>query len=680
MNIQHNKQKTKFLIHMGQVMLGLAIFGGTVWWQLLSSPAVYAACQPSGAIYGADSLSVTIPTTSTYAVWTRLQAPSSSADSIMLEIDGNNCYSIGGSSAMSANTWTWVNYVNGNTSNTLTVSLGQGTHTFKLIGVNAGVAVDLLMLLDSSNGCVPTGFGTNCMPAPTPTVSFTTPAPGATVGGNVTVSASAAVSASTISTINLTAAGTTLQTCHNTSTCSATWDTTALSNGAYALGANATASNGNSGAASESVTVANSSPGGSTTISAPAYITSPTQTTSSISLSWDASTDSKYPNSQLTYQIYRDGIKVGTTTQGSTSFNDTGLRPGTYYSYTLTATDPAGNVSPSSAALSQNTKTPNCPAPAAPSGLTAQATGSTSAAISWQPVANPSSSCVVTGYIVSRDGVPIAQLTTPDYNDNGLTANTTYTYAALAIVTGNITGTPASVHVTTPTPQQPDPGPTAPTNLSAIAVSSTQINLSWSPSSDGVAGIKNYTILRNGQAVGTATATSFGDTDLRAGTPYSYRVVANSGEDKTTLSASVNMTTLASVSSSGESNTAIINSIPLLRGTRTVGSGSENGASISQNPTAANAATVLLTEQIGQGTPAKRLAARRVAYIGSGTVSVLVVGVAVWLWLMRKQRHRIIAIDDSDLRQQIVISPPPNRPDTISPSNAAKPADKDPRL
>jgi glucose/arabinose dehydrogenase len=83
------------------------------------------------------------------------------------------------------------------------------------------------------------------------------------------------------------------------------------------------------------------------------------------------------------------------------------------------------------------------------------------------------------------------------------------------------------------TSQTPDTQkPTAPTSLTASAVSSSQINLSWTASQDNV-GVVGYRVERcsgagctNFAQVGTPTATTFSDTGLLASTSYSYRVRA----------------------------------------------------------------------------------------------------------------------------------------------------------
>jgi chitodextrinase len=68
------------------------------------------------------------------------------------------------------------------------------------------------------------------------------------------------------------------------------------------------------------------------------------------------------------------------------------------------------------------------------------------------------------------------------------------------------------------------PPPAAPTNLTASAVSSSQINLSWTAST--TSGV-TYTVMRNGSVIATGvTVTTFSDTGLQASTSYSYTVEA----------------------------------------------------------------------------------------------------------------------------------------------------------
>jgi chitodextrinase len=88
--------------------------------------------------------------------------------------------------------------------------------------------------------------------------------------------------------------------------------------------------------------------------------------------------------------------------------------------------------------------------------------------------------------------------------------------------------------------------PSAPTSLTATAASSTQVNLSWTASTDNV-GVTGYQITRNGGAtpVATVTATSYSDTGLTANTKYDYSVVAVDAAGNKSTPATASATTPA---------------------------------------------------------------------------------------------------------------------------------------
>ena len=122
-------------------------------------------------------------------------------------------------------------------------------------------------------------------------------------------------------------------------------------------------------------------------------------------------------------------------------------------------------------------------------------------------------------------------------NTTGLAASTSYTYRVRAedsvTPTPNLSGYSNLSSATTLAPLDTTP-PTDPTNLLASAISSSQINLSWSASTD-TSGIGLYRIERcSGVSCGNflplttvpGNQTNFNDTNLSAQTSYSYRVRA----------------------------------------------------------------------------------------------------------------------------------------------------------
>jgi chitinase len=68
-----------------------------------------------------------------------------------------------------------------------------------------------------------------------------------------------------------------------------------------------------------------------------------------LSLQWSPSTDNIGGSGVAGYDVFRDGVRVGSTT--SPAFSDSALTPSTGYSYTVRARDVAGNASAQSAPL-----------------------------------------------------------------------------------------------------------------------------------------------------------------------------------------------------------------------------------------------------------------------------------------------------------------------------------------
>ena len=74
--------------------------------------------------------------------------------------------------------------------------------------------------------------------------------------------------------------------------------------------------------------------------------------------------------------------------------------------------------------------------------------------------------------------------------------------------------------------------PTAPTGVTATGVTSSEIDVTWTPSTDDV-GVAGYRVFRNGTQVGTSTYPSFQDIGLSASTSYTYTVRAFDGAGNT---------------------------------------------------------------------------------------------------------------------------------------------------
>ena len=329
-----SKQKSHFKNFIFAILLiALAVTVGVI---KTSGSVSASACQAPANSYGTDTLTVTVPTAGTYNIWTRMEAPSASSDSFMMQIDGTTCYTVGGNSSMPLNSWAWVNYQNGSTTSTISDTLTAGTHTIVLIGTEPSVEVDLIQLLTTT--CVPTGTGTNCVApqAAPPTVTLTSPASGASVSGSsvaIDATATSPIGANGIASVAILVDGTNIATA-TTSPYTANWDTTKVSNGSHTIEATATDTEGQTTSASEKVTVSNSSPTCTSAPSIPASLSATDNSPTSVSLSWSGSKVTS-PCTLTGYKVYRGTTLVGTTNATTITFTDTTASPGSTYSYTV---------------------------------------------------------------------------------------------------------------------------------------------------------------------------------------------------------------------------------------------------------------------------------------------------------------------------------------------------------
>ncbi|MGO4494795.1 discoidin domain-containing protein [Paenibacillus sp. 2RAB27] len=188
-------------------------------------------------------------------------------------------------------------------------------------------------------------------------------------------------------------------------------------------------------------------------------------------------------------------------------------------------------------------------APSAPSNLTANAASSSQINLSWSASTD---NVGVTGYNIYRGATLVGTSTTTSYNDTGLTASTAYSYTVKAKdAATNLSVASNTASATTQAPSDTQ-APTTPTGLTATAASNSQINLSWTASTDNV-GVTEYNVYRDGTLVGSSTSPSYSDTGLSASTAYSYTVRAE--DAAANLSAASN--TANATTQSGGGNLAL---------------------------------------------------------------------------------------------------------------------------
>jgi chitodextrinase len=249
------------------------------------------------------------------------------------------------------------------------------------------------------------------------------------------------------------------------------------------------------------------------------------------------------------------------------------------------ATDTAADVSSSLATPSYTTagtgtvENASGAAPAAdltaPTGISVMTSTDSMIAISWGASYDATG---VAGYRIFMNGKEIGTASYQRYEAQQLSPATTYTFAVSAYDQGGrssplsravqlktrpsppaVTSSPAISATSTATKaatSSPSLGPdtvapTVPVGLSAIPVSSSEIDLSWSTSTDNV-GVVGYEVFENNIFIATTSVAAYKDTGLMPSSEYTYAVSAYDAADNISVkSADVMTTTLSGSSAQG---------------------------------------------------------------------------------------------------------------------------------
>ena len=196
---------------------------------------------------------------------------------------------------------------------------------------------------------------------------------------------------------------------------------------------------------------------------APTNLTANAVGSLAVDLSWTAGTDSVGVTG---YTIYRNGAVLTTVSGGTTTYHDATVNSGTTYTYTVDATDAAGNHSPLSNAVTV-TPSSDVQPPTTPTSVTATPVSPTRVDLAWNAATD---NVGVTGYTIYRNGsqLDVTGGATTSYSDTTVSPATQYSYTVDAFDA-------AANHSSQSSPPTVVTTPSAPTNTSPPTISGNTV-------------------------------------------------------------------------------------------------------------------------------------------------------------------------------------------------------------
>lgn len=235
------------------------------------------------------------------------------------------------------------------------------------------------------------------------------------------------------------------------------------------------------------------------------------KTATSITFSWEESTDNAWVTG---YEIYKDGKLIDTTDKNT--YTDSFKASTTSYYYTVRAYDVSGNKSDESeTVLCDNTP------PQTVKNIKAVSKTASTIDLIWDV---PQDNAGVSQYHIYRDGKMIGTSPASSFTDTSLKPEREYTYKIRAVdIFGNVSEPgEAECRVTTEADTLP---PSVPLNLGLVSNSPTSVTLAWTASTDDVL-VAGYYIYRDGKLIGTTIYTNYTDTTLTETENHVYTVRA----------------------------------------------------------------------------------------------------------------------------------------------------------
>ena len=286
-------------------------------------------------------------------------------------------------------------------------------------------------------------------------------------------------------------------------------------------------------------------------LSAPTNMQAAVVSISQIDLSWDDNSSNE-DGFKIERKIGTGGAfsEIGTVGEDVESYPDVGLNENTTYYYRVCGYNNYGNSGYSNEAEART----DISAPAAPTNLQALAVSGSQIYLSWTDNADNETGFQIERKIEGVDTFAVidsvgAGTGVINYEDTGLVENTTYYYQVCAY---NITDNSDYSNIDSAATNAAIPD--APSDLQALAVSSSQIYLSWTDNANNetgfqierrIEGVDTFTVIDSVEAgIGVII---YEDTSLVESTTYYYRISAFNSSGTSPYSNEADATTFATI-------------------------------------------------------------------------------------------------------------------------------------
>jgi hypothetical protein len=257
----------------------------------------------------------------------------------------------------------------------------------------------------------------------------------------------------------------------------------------------------------------------------PQYFRATSVSATGANLAWNPSFA---PNAPVSYEVFWNGLKIGTTT--NTTFSASGMNinfvPQNYFY--VQAVSASGARSQASKFLL--VKRPDTTNPTPPKNVRITARYTNGFKVNWDPATD---NAMVSSYLVKIGTTAFAfpaEVTGGDCTlSSFITPGTSY---AVTVTTKDISDRTSTVatllpRMTLPATTAPDrTAPTVPTALTVTPQSATSVTLGWNASTDAT-GVTGYRVFRNGLHIANVGGLTYAATGLAAGSSQYFQVMAH---------------------------------------------------------------------------------------------------------------------------------------------------------